>query len=143
MADALDLGSSVPRTCRFDSCHPHLGFYRVKSIHAVRAFFYARKKHPKRLEVARLAVLSNKLAVGSTVEPEMTIRTGVGGLDQKEEQPYRKEDDDQTPNPTSSPTRSIALTFRTREITHLASPSVTVIQLATSLILPCKFLKTK
>ncbi len=24
LADALDLGSSVPRTCRFDSCHPHL-----------------------------------------------------------------------------------------------------------------------
>ena len=23
LADALDLGSSVPRTCRFDSCHPH------------------------------------------------------------------------------------------------------------------------
>jgi len=97
----------------------------------------------KRLRNQVSVVISNELALGSTIEPEMTIRTGVGGLDQKEEQPYRKEDDDQTPNPTSSPTRSIALTFRTREITHLASPSVTVIQLATSLILHCKFLKTK
>ena len=40
LADALDLGSSSQKECRFDSCHPHLGFYRVKSIHAVRAFFF-------------------------------------------------------------------------------------------------------
>ena len=26
LADALDLGSSAPRACRFDSCHPHISF---------------------------------------------------------------------------------------------------------------------
>ena len=40
LADALDLGSSSQKECRFDSCHPHSGFSRVKSTHAVRAFFY-------------------------------------------------------------------------------------------------------
>ena len=31
LADALDLGSSAPRACRFDSCHP---YYRFTDRHA-------------------------------------------------------------------------------------------------------------
>ena len=74
LADALDLGSSVLWTCRFDSCHPHLGFYRVKSIHAVRAFFVAEKTSGTHREISvvpRSAVLSNELA--TTVRSEKAL----------------------------------------------------------------------